>query len=480
MESWATIFPCGDSRCDYHAKVYHRKLAQRQKKVENRCLLTSSPPEILQQIAVHLDLISRASFAVSHAIICDAIGTGPWELFQRPEYSKIRAEFVDLLLSDYVDEDCCGSRWCECVIPCQQCALVHNIKSNGANEPSITRALLTDDAATFDFCNGAYCIPQRWVKLALERSSARNWCGICTAFLRCSGSRKLDIPSTKNNPEQEPDRAELLISYQQLDEKPKESKRASRPNHSHLSPSGGNLRTRARRFRSRLFETRADIQGRGWSFYFPMTLLFFIPGSRPFRVRQKLKKSDVVHRTGPESEQAGTPSHDSSVGADDNFIPEDGTGWTQYYEELEVREALDTHRTSYVEYLYEGKSGKTPWYDRPCVAAFLDIWGRIIRMRYVFKIQLCQCDSEGTGRRPLSDGESGDNGDAQSVDMEAANEECDSIDDLEEIEGTCSHDGVDDEFSDVDGNDNTISTSCKWSRRGRRKKRRILLNEVSM
>lgn len=391
------IFPCRDSHCDYHAKVYHRKLTSCHKKAEKRCLLTSSPSEILQQIAVHLDIISQASFAVSHAIICDAIGTGPWELFRRPEYSKRRAEFVELLLSDYVDEDCYGSPWCECVIPCQQCALVHSIKSNGAGQPMITQSLLTDEATTFDFCNGAYSIPQRCVNLALEKSSARNRAGICTAFLRCSGTKQLDIPPTKNNPDQERDRAELSFSYQRLDEKPKKLKRDSRSNHSRLSPSGGNLRTRARRFRSRLLETRADIQGREWWFYFPMTLFFFVPGSRPFRVRQKSKESDVANRTGPESKQAETPRHDensTAVGVDDTVsagnIPEDQTGWTQYYEELEAHGAIDMRRTSYVDYVYEGKSDRTPWYDRPCVEAFLDGWSRTKFancMRYVFQDQ---------------------------------------------------------------------------------------------
>src|SRR5579871_6996218 len=113
MESYMAVFPCRESRCDYHAKVYHRKLTPCHKKGEKRCLLTSSPSEILQQIAVHLDIISQASFAVSHAIICNAIGTSPWDLFQRPEYSKHKVEFIDLLLSDYVDEDCYGSSWCE-------------------------------------------------------------------------------------------------------------------------------------------------------------------------------------------------------------------------------------------------------------------------------------------------------------------------------------------------------------------------------
>ena len=389
------IFPCENSRCDYHAKVYHRKLTPRQKNVEKRCLLTSSPSEILQQIAIHLDIISQASFAVSHAIICHAVGTVPWELFKRPEYSKIRAEFVNLLLSDYVDEDCYGSPWCECVIPCQQCALVHSIKSNGTNEPLITGSLLTDDAATFDFCNGAYSIPQRCVKLALERYAERSRNDICTAFLRCSGTKQLDIPPTRNNPDQEPDRAEPCFSYQKLDEAPKESKRNSRSNHSHMSPSGGNLKTRARRFRSRLFETRADIQGREWWFYFPMTLFFFIPGSRPFRVRQKFKEHDDANRTDPKRKQAETPRHDgntTAVGADNTVstgnVSEDQTGWTQYYEELEAREAFDMCQISYVHYLYEGKSDKTPWYDRPYVEALLERWSSTKfakYVRYVFK-----------------------------------------------------------------------------------------------
>lgn len=100
-----------------------------------------------------------------------------------------------------------------------------------------------------------------------------------------------------------------------------------------------------------------------------------------------------------------------------------------------------------------------------------------------FKIKLCQCDSEGTGRKWLIDGESRDIGDAQSIGAETVDEEYDSIDDPEEVEGTYSHDPA--HAGDVTGNSSAgkrrrISTSCKWSRRGRLKKRRILLNEVSM
>jgi len=420
MESCARIFPCGDLRCNYHAKVYHRRFAPRQTNVKARCLLTSAPLEILQQIAMHLDIVSQASFAVSHAIIRDAIGTRPWELFQRSEYSKNKAEFLDLLLSDYVDEDCHGSGWCQCVIPCHQCALVHNlqVKSNRTNELLITRSLLTDNATTFYFCNGAYSIPQRCVKLALEKCSTRNRYGICTAFLRCSGTKQLDIPPAKNNPDREPNRTKPSFSYQKLDENPKGSNRDSRSNLPYLSPSGGNLRTRARRFRSRLYETRADIQGREWWFYFPMTLFFFIPGSRPFRVRQKARERDDTNRNGSKSEQAETPKHESSTiatGADSTVstgnVPVDHTGWTQYYEELEARESFDlektlaaagvvSRQTPYVYYLYERKSGKTPWYDKHCVEVFLDGWNctKFAKLlRYVFKDwSLSFANSKGT------------------------------------------------------------------------------------
>jgi len=101
------------------------------------------------------------------------------------------------------------------------------------------------------------------------------------------------------------------------------------------------------------------------------------------------------------------------------------------------------------------------------------------------KTRLCQCDSERTGRRWLVDGESGD---VQSVGADTADEEYDSIDDLAEVEETYGQGLADDESShadDVDGNGSAskwyrIWTSCKWSQRSRPKKRRILLNEVSM
>jgi len=126
-----------------------------------------------------------------------------------------------------------------------------------------------------------------------------------------------------------------------------------------------------------------------------MTLFFFIPGSRPFRVRQKFKEHDDANRTDPKKKQAETPRHDgntTAVGADNTVstgnVSEDQTGWTQYYEELEAREAFDMCQISYVHYLYEGKSDKTPWYDRPYVEALLERWSSTKfakYVRYVFK-----------------------------------------------------------------------------------------------
>ena len=97
------------------------------------------------------------------------------------------------------------------------------------------------------------------------------------------------------------------------------------------------------------------------------------------------------------------------------------------------------------------------------------------------RLTLCQYDSERLDRKWLVDGESDDNSDAQSISADTADEEYDSIGDLEEFEETDGHGWAD----AVDGNASAskrrrISTGRKWSRRDQPKKRRILLNEVSM
>ena len=97
------------------------------------------------------------------------------------------------------------------------------------------------------------------------------------------------------------------------------------------------------------------------------------------------------------------------------------------------------------------------------------------------RLTLCQYDSERLDRKWLVDGESDDNSDAQSISADTADEEYDSIGDLEEFEETDGYGWAD----AVDGNARAskrrrISTGRKWSRRDQPKKRRILLNEVSM
>lgn len=97
------------------------------------------------------------------------------------------------------------------------------------------------------------------------------------------------------------------------------------------------------------------------------------------------------------------------------------------------------------------------------------------------RLKLCQYDSERLDRKWLVDGENDDNSDVQSTSADTADEEYDSTGDLEEFEETDGRGWAD----AVDGNASAsnrrrISTSRKWSRRDRPKKRRILLNEVSM
>jgi hypothetical protein len=255
---------------------------------------------------------------------------------------------------------------------------------------------------------GIYYLEPALVRLA---TMGYNSGGICPQLLACSGKRLCGVMKEKSlENEGEESLVPLQVAEIFTHERTKETDSLKRQRLDYSwtdgkveQPKGGGLKSRFDRLRHRLKEVRITVQGTEWFFYFPWTLLSFLPASKPYyvlqssavepgsgksaKIRKKLRIPWIRKMKRTASEETSDLEEMDDGGDDDvdesgqpgseSAQEDDTTGWIGYYDDLEGPHpvsfrygdggiVIPSFTRSSVFCVYERKmDDHIPWYDTP-------------------------------------------------------------------------------------------------------------------
>jgi hypothetical protein len=402
-------YPCSSlpSQCSRHKKYHENALNHNfPPPFSSKCLVTTLATETLQQISSYLDIVSAASFSFSCKTIGKAVGTAPWEKLsdcvfvgrgkggKRTVKGKRKGDldawivFLKLLARDERGLMCC-----------ERCGILHWLNLEKFDDCYLKKE---EEVGTskrgISLCEGAYVLEPSLVPLA---TSGR----ICPELLSCHGENYFEIEVDKSMDDAEKSEesgfmpiSDLLTPHQFTNPKRPPGVDYCWSHANEIRPIGGGLITRFNRLLCRLKEIRTTVQGHEWHFYFPMTLLCFLPRSRPFWVKthprivdgeakevgtrrvgywkkwrmKGVVEEDAIIEGGTNNAVEGIETEEDPT---DGLESEDPTGWKGYYLDLEsprhvsfteTGEVVAQFRKNDVFYLYGSKNeARISWYDTP-------------------------------------------------------------------------------------------------------------------
>jgi hypothetical protein len=415
-------YPCASnpSLCTLHQKYHFSTLTHTYPPpITRRCFITVLATETLQQISAYLDVVEEASFVLTCKAISCAVGTKSWDELSRrgngkgkvtetKEREKKKEEwmrFLRLLERDDVRFLCCAN-----------CGILHYanleevLPSRGyESDCSGSGKTVKTNEDALSFCEGAYVLEPEFVRTAI-RGHDRS--GVCPQLLACEGQHVFTVAREKGLVDEDDEGekvpsavTELLVNGTSVTPGKAERQEHSWTHANIWQPRGGGLKTRLSRAWCRLREVRTTVQGHEWYFYFPMTLLCFLPRSRPYWVRQpdevselsadedaavesKIKRRFRIpwigkRKTAEENATTATGEADSDNESEDaesytrdGIESDDETGWRGYYHDLEGPRpvafankngsVVPQFRQTKTFCAYESaKKGRIPWYDTP-------------------------------------------------------------------------------------------------------------------
>lgn len=301
-------------------------------------------------------------------------------------------------------------------------AEIHEIAERGERESMV-------------YGDGVYRVEVEHVRAALAHRVRGKDFGFCVQLLRCHGEKRLgiELPLVKEGEELGDLQIAFAMEGQQGLLENVKSENGNPPDwfrrgladcswdkSDEVKPGGGGWKEILCQLSLRLREVRATIQGEEWFFYFPVTLLCFLPNSRPFRVLQPASREEIEEGTprmtpkwlsrrflslhwsrkakqksAAQSRSEGNGREDQNMGGGQDVLGEDTTGWEAYYEDLEAPypvdfimkpgkdgttlapEAVWNSRKIFI-YYQRVSSGK-PWYDNLLCWKYHQWWAKVTR-----------------------------------------------------------------------------------------------------